>query len=164
MSVESKEQTLGAVNNALDETWATELLAKLRRVAFNKQWITIDDLWKLNPNPTGDQAKVGAIMRRASSRSNGKIPFLRPTPYRVFSQRGNHDNIMLWESIIFLSGDETMPEIATLHADPSLDLDSMVRLHQKAKEWYDAGHAPDYMPQEMSELITTIFTPLELDS
>jgi hypothetical protein len=142
MSLESKEATLQAVDSAMDEAWALDSLEKLRNVAKRKQWVTIDDLWGVIDSPTGDRAKVGAIMRRASSKNIDKNPhgrFLKPTPYRVFSEKGNHDNIMLWESIGFLGGDESMPEIATLHADPSLDLTTLVKVYNLAKVWYDSG-------------------------
>ena len=136
MSEESKEATLRQVDAAMDEDWADECLDRLRKVALRKQWITIDDLWNVIDAPDGDQAKVGAVMRRAGTKSKTRTRFLKPTPYRVFSDRGHHDNVMLWESIIFLSGDETMPEIATLHADPSIDLKAVMRIYEAAKEWH----------------------------
>ena len=142
MSLQSKIETIAAVDSAMDNTWAANSLAALRHIALSKKYVTVDDLWKVITKPEGDQAKVGAVMNRATSKNTGVNPFgpfLVKTPYRVYSERGNHDNVVLWESSIFQAGNEIMPEVATLHADPSLDLVAMLKVYKAARAYSDKG-------------------------
>jgi hypothetical protein len=143
MSKETKEQTLRAVDSSLDEEWAKECLEKLRKIALYQRWVTIDDLWAVIDAPDGDQAKVGAIMRRAAGTNHGG-KLIKRTPYRVYSTRGHHDNVMLWESTVWLK-EGKMPDIAAIVAIPELDVDltKLANVYQAAVDWKSTGYDVD---------------------
>jgi len=160
MSIESKEEILRAVDSALEDAWATESLKRLHAVAKMKKWVTIDDLWKVIDEPTGDRAKVGAIMKRATNKNLEKNPhgvFLKGTAFRVFSEKDNHDNIMLWESTIYTGTNDKMPDIVTRPTDPDLDLTNMVKVYKAAKKYHDSGWSYD-VEDDLTDLLRDIFS------
>lgn len=162
MSKESKEAVLAAVDARLNEEWAAKTMEALMSLARRKKFIIVDDLWGLiDPPPSGLNSDVGAVMRRAASAERG---ILKGTAWRTYSERGNHDNIMLWKSLIFQAGDAEMPEVVSIRANPEFDLRKAAIVLEAAQSWYESKRMTGTtFTDEFDQMVEVIYETFEAD-